>query len=192
MQENIRNYTQLEQEAAVLKERVGQLANICELHNNWFTQKENLAVKRYVKYRAQKHIRAKQLDTLKNRLEEVSDSLHDYEEILDTCRKKLSEYQAKKEKLLIEKASSNDFQQRALLENQVNDLNNKIKDVYDRIDFVVSILSDLKTRWIKSLDSLNSSIYGSNFAEIQENALTLKQLFAGLNVNKNKRQYVLK
>lgn len=185
MQENIRNYTQLEQEAAVLKERVGQLANICELHNNWFTQKENLAVKRYVKYRAQKHIRAKQLDTLKNRLEEVSDSLHDYEEILDTCRKKLSEYQAKKEKLLIEKASSNDFQQRALLENQVNDLNNKIKDVYDRIDFVVSILSDLKTRWIKSLDSLNSSIYGSNFAEIQENALTLKQLFAGLNVNKN-------
>ena len=29
-------------------------------------------------------------------------------------------------KLLIEKASSNDFKQKALLEQQVNDLNNKI------------------------------------------------------------------
>ena len=82
MQENIRNYTQLEVEATNLKARIEKLDTICSTYDQLDQQRKDLAVKLYCKNRAQQYIKAKYVDQLKRKLDDLQEDLKDNTEIL--------------------------------------------------------------------------------------------------------------
>lgn len=177
MQENIRNYTQLEFEAAILQKRVDSLSNICSLYDDLHTQRTNLALKRYTKFKAEKTMKAKYLDNLNARLDEYSQDLTDQSSLLSACRTKIKELELKREKLITERASSNEFQQKSYLINQEETLKSKIQELENQVEFITRNMLNYKNKWLNTLNNVSSNLRELNNTELSNALLAVKVEF---------------
>ena len=183
MQENIRNYTQLELEATNLKARIEKLDNICTIYNQLDQQRKDLAVKLYCKNRAQQYIKAKHVDSLKHKLDDLQEDLIDNKEILEVCRNKIKTLETQKERLITERATSNDFQQKQLIQQQIDEIQGKIKDLQDRLDFVAQSLLNNKTRWLATLEKIGTNLRSLDFPEVKAALMDVKLEFINLDLS---------
>lgn len=183
MQENIRNYTQLEVEATNLKARVEKLENICSIYDQLDQQRKDLAVKLYCKHRSQQYLKAKYVDSLKHKLDDLQEDLKDNTEILEVCRNKIKTLETQKERLITERASNNDFQQKALIQQQIDEIHSKITDLQERLDFVGQTLLNNKTKWLSTLDKINSNLRSLDFPEVKASLMDVKLEFVNLDTS---------
>ena len=183
MQENIRNYTQLEVEATNLKARVEKLENICSVYDQLDQQRKDLAVKLYCKHRSQQYLKAKYVDSLKHKLDDLQEDLKDNTEILEVCRNKIKTLETQKERLITERASNNDFQQKALIQQQIDEIHSKITDLQERLDFVGQTLLNNKTKWLSTLDKINSNLRSLDFPEVKASLMDVKLEFVNLDTS---------
>ena len=183
MQENIRNYTQLEVEASNLKARIEKLDNICTTYNQLDQQRKDLAVKLYCKNRAQQYIKAKYVDQLKHKLDDLHEDLKDNTEILEVCRNKIKALEIQKERLITERASNNDFQQKDLIQQQIDEIQVKIVDLQDRLNFVSQSLLNNKSRWLTTLEKINSNLRGLDFPEVKASLMDVKLEYVNLDTS---------
>ena len=183
MQENIRNYTQLEVEATNLKSRVEKLENICSIYDQLDQQRKDLSVKLYCKSRAQQYLRSKYVDQLKHKLDELQEDLKDNTEILEVCRAKIKTLETQKERLITERASNNDFQAKALIQQQIDEIYGKITDLEERLDFVSQSLLNIKTRWLATLEKINSNLRSLDFPEVKAALMDVKLEFVNLDTS---------
>ena len=183
MQENIRNYTQLELEATNLKARVEKLDNICTIYNQLDQQRKDLSVKLYCKHRAQQYLKAKYVDSLKHKLDDLQEDLEDNLEILEVCRNKIKTLETQKERLITERASNNDFQQKALIQQQIDEIHGKIIDLQDRLNFVSTTLSNNKNKWLSTLEKISSNLRSLDFPEVKAALMDVKLEFVNLDTS---------
>ena len=59
---------------------------------------------------------------------------------------KIKTLETQKERLITERASNNDFQQKALIQQQIDEIHSKITDLQERLDFVSQSLLNNKTK----------------------------------------------
>ena len=109
--------------------------------------------------------------------------IKDNTEILEVCRNKIKALEIQKERLITERASNNDFQQKALIQQQIDEIQSKIVDLQDRLDFVGQSLLNNKSRWLTTLEKINSNLRGLDFPEVKASLMDVKLEYVNLDTS---------
>ena len=171
MQDSIRKYTQLENEAANLEKRLSKLEEINSLYNNFSEDNKRFLLMKYVFSRCEKQVKKAQLDEAIERLNDAKDDYDSYQTLKTKCLESIKELEKKKEKLLEEKASSNDERQRSNLESQKESLEEKITGLESTLDWAKQNLVNVFVLWqdlLQKLVNINDSDDGSISNKAQE------------------------
>lgn len=154
MQESIRKYTQLENEAANLEKRLSKLEEINNLYNNYSENNRRYLLMKYVHSRCEKQVKKAQLDETLERLSSAKEDYDGYQTLKNKCIDNIRALEKKKQKLLEEKASSNDERQRSNLENQKEMLEEKITNLAETLNWAKQNITNIFTLWLELLQKL--------------------------------------
>jgi uncharacterized protein YPO0396 len=184
MQESIRKYTQLEAEAANLEKRLGRLGEINSLYQGYKDDSDRFVLKRYVYSRCEKQVKSAQLQDALDQLNNANEEIETYQTYLNKCQDKIKELEIKKQKLLEEKASSNDVMQKANLENQKAQLEAKQQELQGSLEWAKQNLMSMFSNWRSMLQKL-TNLYSDKSDEIVVKSNEVLEDMARINPRQN-------
>jgi uncharacterized protein YPO0396 len=174
MQENLRYYKELEYQAEQVKKMVGDLEEIEALYNEYLAEEKRLKEQEYLIKRAQvesiinqKRVLLKETEAKKALLEEKEGQKNEFE-------RKVLELERKKEDLLREKYSMEDYKKSQYLKAQEESLREQIKEKEAALQRFLGNYTKVLQKWGIVLDEI-SPFAGKLDEEFLEIAKTAKE-----------------
>lgn len=154
MQENIRNYKRLEADTETLAKRIEELKKIKEVYETWKSQEDSFLTQKYIYHRSDLQIKNKFLEQNKEKLKEGKEDLGQYSLLIEKCEQEIKTNIANKEKVLEEKYSLDIYKQQAVIEDKKAKIENKIKELQNSVEAIVSNMDNYQLQWMGSINKI--------------------------------------
>jgi len=158
MQENIRSYKRLEEEASLLQERIELLGSIVKTYDNYADAAQSEVLYSYLIDRATANIKTLDLIKREAEAEEYGSALESLAGKLQETDKRLNEYRDQRGTLQAELLVDENTQTAAQIEQQIADKTEKSKQLQDEYDLASGILGTRVGIWRTSLDAAAQKI----------------------------------
>lgn len=158
MQENIRSYKRLEEEANVLQVKIAQLEQIMEDHTAFLRAKQDEQLYAYLIERAQQDIKVTELERAQKHVEELISKLRDAELSIAAQSRYLSKMQ--NEYIQLQTRLHNDQEEQAvkLLESEIATKEAQIDGILATFEKSTARLSKYISNWNRSVTGMASKL----------------------------------
>jgi energy-coupling factor transporter ATP-binding protein EcfA2 len=147
LQENIRSYTRLEEEEAVLRARIGQLDLIIAAYRNFDTQKKNETLYKYLLDRAEEDETNAIIRDKKAEVEGIAEKVAKLLVSIDELKKRLEKMQQERDQLRDQLMNDKAARIVEHLEKRIRDNDTEIRDIANEFDGVSRRFSELLASW---------------------------------------------
>lgn len=175
MQDNIRYYKRLEQDAGMIEKRVAALRDIGEKYGFWQEEKQRLEIQTYIIERALHQTSLDRLADLQEQIQLKREELADVEAnqvLYDATIKKLRE---QKDKLTADKLSSDIYKKQDELEAKKKQLKSEIDGIKDDLDRITKNLRKYGLIWRQNARQLQS-IHRADFTDQEHSQRSAQSL----------------
>lgn len=182
MQDNIRYYKRLEQDANMMEKRIQALEHIEQLYNAYTVEKDRLIVHRYIVERA-KHQEALDLwEQLNRELEENTKKLKEICTLKKENEETLSNLENKKEKLIEDKLVSDIYNKSKELTDEKERLKKRLDELKEELKKVVGNLRSYGLVWRENIRKIDGWELSEN--DLEDNFLNrIKEEYLSLKLN---------
>jgi uncharacterized protein YPO0396 len=134
MQDNIRYYKRLEQDAGVIEKRVSALQDISEKYKQWQEEKQRLKIQTYIIERAEHQKSLDKLESLKEQHRAKKQDLADKETRQKQYEIEIKKLREEKDKLTLDKVSSDIYKKKDELDRKKEQLEIEIARIKEDVE----------------------------------------------------------
>ncbi|MEW5785416.1 MAG: SbcC/MukB-like Walker B domain-containing protein [Bacillota bacterium] len=176
MQENIRQYKQLEEELGGVEKKIGALEEIGKQHLAFQEEAERLLIQSFLLDRAAVEKNRLDLAELHRELEGLAAKLLQLKEQIGQRETRLQQLNQEKDRLLQEKAQSDIYRKQQELSDKKNQLTRELEEIINGEARLAQILKDHYLRWRETVTWCEENLAGLAAAEIQPGGPLLEKL----------------
>lgn len=147
MQETIRSYKQLEQEADILNARIALLTKIVDTHSKYKTAQENERMYSYLIARADKEAKAGQLDKEESHTADLTRKLWQLQQQIAADEAKLQKLTEERDVLNAQLLNNESEQQIKEFDRKIADIRMQIARIQDEFEVCLKQVSAIVTGW---------------------------------------------
>jgi uncharacterized protein YPO0396 len=147
MQDNIRYYKRLEQDAAMIEARATALAEIARKYELWQEEKQRLEIQTYIIERADHQISLDRLEGLREQNKTLGGELTKIEAQQAQNEEEIKELRSQKDKLTRDKVSSDIYKKKDELETKEEQLRKEISRIKDDLEKITKNLRKYGLVW---------------------------------------------
>jgi energy-coupling factor transporter ATP-binding protein EcfA2 len=166
MQENIRSYKSLEDEADVLKERIALLEQILTVHQSFISHRQNETLYSYLIERSQTDMKAADLEAAKCKAKNYADQLSELTETIAKETARLNRLQEERDMLQVKLSNDKQEQARLLIDAQITEKERQIRTLRGEYAKAVALLSQCVSSWRINIDSMLQKIGSAQLASV--------------------------
>ena len=154
MQENIRDYKQLEIAAQEVETRLTKLKNINDCFASWKVDSDKVSLQRYLVNRGELFLANKFLEKLSDNITDINNETADKQRILHNCDEQIANLKKERDDLVQEKFSSDVYKQKAVYVKKLEETDAQIKDLETKVATLNDSLAGYITDWNKAARDL--------------------------------------
>lgn len=136
MQDNIRYYKRLEQDAGLIEKRLAALQDIAAKYELWLEEKQRLQIQKYIIERSRHQMSLDKLEALKKEIQQKEEELAAVEADQNRCEEDIRELRKQKDRLTADKIASNIYKKQEELTEKKKQLQaekDRLKGALDQI-----------------------------------------------------------
>ena len=158
MQENIRSYKRLEEEANVLKEKIAQLERIMTEHSSFLRAKQDEQLYAYLIDRAQQDIKVSELEKTQKHVDEQLAELQDIETNIAAQSSRLSQMRDESNQLRARLINDETEQAIKQLQSEIDAKEAQINRILMEFEKSIARLSQYVTNWNRCVTGMSEKL----------------------------------
>jgi len=158
MQENIRSYKRLEDEANVLQIKISQLEEIVAEHTAFIRAKQDEQIYSYLIDQAQQDMKTSELERAQKNVEELLSKLRDMELSIASKSSRLSQLQEERNQLHARLINDEAAQAIKLLEAEIDAKEAQIKGIFASFEKAIARLSQYVSSWNRCMTGMSEKL----------------------------------
>ena len=147
MQENIRYYKRLEQDAELMIKRINALENIKQKHHAYMEEQQRLVIQRYIIERARHQMACDKLAELEKAYNDNKQTISAIDAELQSIRERLSALEREREQLIADKISSDIYRKMDELQSRKAGLQESIGELKKQLNRTVNDMRHYGMMW---------------------------------------------
>lgn len=151
MQDNIRYYKQLENEASMVKDRISKLQDMGEKYNFYSEEENRLLEQSYLMDRAKQKKVLDYIEALKKRLNNANIEIEDLSSKIKSSQKNFDLLEGEKDKLLEEKYNSKEYKLSQRLKEEKDSLQREVERIGKILLSLETRIKNIGLRWLENI-----------------------------------------
>lgn len=160
MQENIRSYKRLEEEAEILKKRLALLEKILNTHQAYLKNKQDAMLYAYLIDKANVQITAENLEAARKKEDSLKRELETLEKAISAEERRQEQLQEERDSLKIQLAGNEQAQAIKELENQIAEKEGQLQRIEQEFEKAASGLISYCRAWQNGIDQMQEKLSG--------------------------------
>jgi uncharacterized protein YPO0396 len=158
LQENIRSYTRLEDEAAVLQTRIEELDGIIAAYENFDAQRKNEMLYAYLLNKAEEDITIAALQDHEAEAGRIAEKITKLILAIDEAKKRLEDMQRERDELRVQLMNNETARIVEHLEKQIRDKDEEIRRILEEFTALSARFSELVSAWTTKTAYLSGAL----------------------------------
>ncbi|MDR1353406.1 MAG: AAA family ATPase [Treponema sp.] len=158
LQENIRSYTRLEEEEAILRERIGELDRIAASYGNFDAQRKNETLYSYLIEKAASDIKTAAIQNHRAEAVKFTEKIEKLAFSIDDANRRLEKMRDERDELRVQLMNNETARVVEHLEKQIRDKEDEIRIIREEFEAVSRRFQDMVSVWKSRLAFLSAEI----------------------------------